>query len=70
MNTGPTAATEELHLRTAESRLTAEFPAVDEELIHALMIRALQQLSDAKIRAYIPLLAAKEVRTSLRRNGE
>jgi cell pole-organizing protein PopZ len=64
-----THADEEARLAAAESDLAHDFPHVDRDVIHDLVQRAYAHLMPAKVRDYLPLLVAREVRSSLRQVG-
>jgi hypothetical protein len=54
------------HLAAAESDLLHDFPDVAPDVIHGLVQRAYAALTPARVRDYLPLLVAREVRVRLR----
>lgn len=58
------------HIAKAEDVLASEFETVPRDLIHALLVREVNRFEAAKVRDFVPLLAAKAVRTRLRQDGD
>jgi phosphoribosylaminoimidazole carboxylase (NCAIR synthetase) len=58
------------HIAKAEDVLASEFETVPRDLIHALLIREVSQFEAAKVRDFVPLLAAKAVRRRLCQDGD
>jgi uncharacterized protein (DUF433 family) len=57
---------EERQLSQAVIDLAAEFPQVPHDVIQALLRQATERYATATVRAFLPILVAKDVRAALR----